>query len=122
MLKGSELVKKKNLSLYYLYQQGSIDSSSGVVAAELQRFIQADDQDFKSLYKHLSKAGLIEIFKLSFGRVGAVKTTPIHSFKLWLTDEGLQAAETIVEFTAQEIKNQQANNRPFGFKSPNQDR
>ena len=114
MLKGDELVQKRTLFLYYLYEQGAIAPNSAIDAVDLQRAIKANNQDFESLHQNLSHAGLVG----KKGGAGWIIGDRVGGGepKFWLTDEGLREASKIV----QAVRNsaEQASKRPIGFSQP----
>ncbi|MBC8276250.1 MAG: hypothetical protein H8E40_14950 [Chloroflexi bacterium] len=102
MLRGDELMRKRELFLYHLYEQGAIAPNSAMNAVVLQGEVGVNDQDFESLYLSLHGAGLVR------GRPSGI---------LYLTDLGLREASAIV----QAVRNtaEQASTRPIGFSLPN---
>jgi len=80
MLKGGELLHKRELFLRELFDRGAISPDSATDPEALREAIDVSDQDFRSLYILLHQAGLI------FGAPYSV---------LCLTDLGLKKVEVI---------------------------
>jgi hypothetical protein len=94
MLKGDELMQKRDLFLHHLYEKGAISRNSAIGAADLQEAIEVNDQDFESLHQNLSQEKLVKKGGVRFrfpddkvGRGGG----PVF----WLTDKGRQEARKI---------------------------
>jgi hypothetical protein len=116
MLKGDELVQKRALFLYYLYEQGAIAHNSAIGAADLQEAIEVNDQDFESLHQNLSHAKLVKKRGGVAWYIGdkAGRGEP----EFWLTDVGLQEARKIAQAVQNSAKPAK---RPMGFSRPDND-
>jgi hypothetical protein len=116
MLKGDELVQKRTLFLYYLYEQGAIARNSAIGAADIQGAIEVNDQDFESLHQHLSHAGLVK----KGGGGGWIIDDKVGGGEpeFWLTDKGLQEACKIAQAVQNSAKPAK---RPMGFSRPDND-
>lgn len=112
MFKGNELIHKRSLFLYYLYERGAIARNSAVDGAHLQRDIEVNEEDLRSLCRNLSDAGLVK--KLGGGWV--IDEASGCSSKFWLTGAGLIEAAAIAEAVRQHVE--RASKGPIGLQTP----
>jgi len=118
--KGDEFMQQRTLFLYHLFEAAATDPTRPVDALDLWEAIKEtttiDEQDLRSLYRNLSKAGLVKKtgswWRTGEGRRGKVR--------LWLTPDGVKNASAISGEVLEHIE--RASKGRMGFQVPGDSR